>query len=193
MLPLVRARVGPDEGFLVVVGGGTEGILALQGLDGVEVCNECTYARIREYHTMHMCVYVHSYTQKASWPCKAWRVLRHSCMNVHTRARTHTHTHKLTHSLSLSLSRAGTRTHVRRRDTTSKKQSVRITDHLRASAFPDQAPAGAGTGGNECVCACACTCVYVCASSVSVCVRVVCLCACMCCACVRACTCARLR
>eukprot|EP00802_Teleaulax_amphioxeia_P004703 Tamp_04707.p1 GENE.Tamp_04707~~Tamp_04707.p1 ORF type:complete len:1040 (-),score=137.79 Tamp_04707:29-3148(-) len=37
VLPLVRARVGPDEGFLVVVGGGTEGILALQGLDGVEV------------------------------------------------------------------------------------------------------------------------------------------------------------
>ena len=39
VLPLVRARVGPEEGFLVVVGGGTEAIEALQGQDGVEVNN----------------------------------------------------------------------------------------------------------------------------------------------------------
>jgi hypothetical protein len=39
VLPLVRARVGPEEGFLVVVGGGTEAIEALQGQEGVEVNN----------------------------------------------------------------------------------------------------------------------------------------------------------
>ena len=145
MLPLVRARVGPEEGFLVVVGGGTEGILALQGLDGVEVCNECTYARIREYHTMHMCVYVHSYTQKASWPCKAWRVLRHSCMNVHTRARTHTHTHTNSLTLSLSLSHVQVLGHMSDVETLLAKSKVCVspttsgrprfqTKHLQALA-----------------------------------------------------------
>ena len=40
VLPLVRARVGPEEGFLVVVGGGTDAIEALQGQEGVEVYND---------------------------------------------------------------------------------------------------------------------------------------------------------